>query len=819
MTKPNIFLSDAQLKHELDTCLYCEEKPCQKACPANCSPADFIMAAKMMQKSDIAASANLILSANPLGGICGAVCPDWYCMDGCSRKDFDKPINIPQVQATIIQKAKDMKVIPSYKSILKKGKKVAIIGSGPAGLAAAALLAQMGYQIDVFEEEAKAGGMCNLIPEKRLPNKVLKSEIEFIKTLGKIKIITDKKIKAPNNLLKKYASVVVAVGVKNQIKLNIPNEDLAFEGLIYLVNKNKIKLKGKNVIVAGGGAVAADCAWQALKHGAKTVEIFTRKSTGKIQLPKDELHEILKEGIDIIPKSRITEILSLKGKINGIKIVKLDSKSRDIKGSESIRPDVDIVILAIKNLPTFENKGRKNIFFAGDSKNVPLSVVEAVAAGKNAAIEVDAHLRGQKKPVIKEALKSEFLLQGKDMLPVPIEADFFGRKIKSPFIISASPHSDGYDQAKEAYKAGWAGIVMKTAFDNLPIHIPSEYMFTFDESTYANSDNVSGHSLNRVCKEIKKLVKEYPDRLTMGSTGGPVTGDDEADKKVWQSNTIKLEKAGAMGIEYSLSCPQGGDGTKGDIVSQDAELSAKIIDWVMEISNPNAPKLFKLTGAVTSIYIIVNAIRKVYEKYPNKKAGITLANSFPSLAFGEYKKDKWEEGIIAGMSGAGVAPISNLTLAKVAKLNVPISGNGGPMDYKAAANFLALGAKTVQFCTIAMKYGYGIIDELNWGLSYLMKERGFSSVKKLIGAALPNPVTDFMDLTSIKKIPELNEDLCLHCGNCERCGYLAIKLNKDKLPEIDASKCIGCSLCSKKCFTGALSMRKRTKKELAVTPD
>ncbi len=359
---------------------------------------------------------------------------------------------------------------------------------------------------------------------------------------------------------------------------------------------------------------------------------------------------------------------------------------------------------------------------------------------------------------------------------------------------------------------------MKTAFDNLPIHIPSEYMFTFDDSTYANSDNVSGHSLNRVCKEIKKLVKEYPDRLTMGSTGGPVTGNDEADKKVWQSNTLKLEKAGAMGIEYSLSCPQGGDGTKGDIVSQDAELSAKIIDWVMEISDPKVPKLFKLTGAVTSIYIIVDAIRKVYKKYPHKKAGITLANSFPSLAFGE-KKGAWEEGIIAGMSGAGVAPISNLTLAKVAKLNVPISGNGGPMNYKAAANFLALGARTVQFCTIAMKYGYGIIDELNWGLSYLMKERGFNSVNKLIGAALPNPVTDFMALTAVKKIPELNKNLCLSCGNCERCGYLAIKLNKDKLPEIDASKCIGCSLCAKKCFTGALSMRKRTKKELAVTPD
>ena len=818
MKKINMFLSNAQLKAEIDACLYCEEKPCQTACPSDCSPADFIMAAKMMQKSDFSRSANLIMFSNPLGGICGAVCPDWFCMDACSKKLFDGPINIPMVQAAIIERAKKLKVMPKFKKPASNGKRIAVVGAGPAGLTSAVVLARLGYKIDIYEKEKKAGGMCGLIPDDRLPKQVVKTEVDFLKTLGAINIKYGKEIKNPEALIKKYNSIILTAGLKDQIKLNIPNEDLGIEGLEYLTNQAKYNVKGKNVVIIGGGAVAADCAMTAVRRGAAKVEICTRKNIGAIQLPEKELSDLIKAGIDINGRTRITEIVAIKGKIKGIKTIKIDIKKKDIKGTEQLRNDIDFVVLAIKNLPAFKKKNIKGIFYAGDGKNGPSTVVESVASGKNAAIEANAYIRKQKKPIIKNNVKSELILEGRNMLPVSIEADFFGRKIKSPFIISASPHSDGYEQAKEAYKAGWAGVVMKTAFDNLPIHIPSEYMFTFNDSTYANSDNVSGHSLNRVCREIKKLVKEYPDRLTLGSTGGPVTGDDEADKKVWQSNTIKLEKAGAMGIEYSLSCPQGGDGTKGDIVSQDAELSAKIIDWVMEISNPNVPKLFKLTGAVTSIYIIVDAIKKIYEKYPNKKAGITLANSFPSLAFGD-KKGKWEEGIIAGMSGAGVAPISNLTLAKVSKLNVAISGNGGPMDYKAAANFLALGAKTVQFCTIAMKYGYGIIDELNWGLSYLMKERGFSSVNKLIGAALPNPVTDFMDLTAIKKIPELNEDLCLSCGNCERCGYLAIKLNKDKLPEIDASKCIGCSLCAKKCFTGALSMRKRTKKELAVTPE
>jgi len=357
---------------------------------------------------------------------------------------------------------------------------------------------------------------------------------------------------------------------------------------------------------------------------------------------------------------------------------------------------------------------------------------------------------------------------------------------------------------------------MKTTFDNVPIHIPSEYMFAFSKSTYANCDNVSAHPLERVAKEAERLVKEFPDRLTIVSTGGPVTGHDEEDSRVWQSNTKKLEGAGVKAIEYSLSCPQGGDGTKGDIVSQDPELTAKIIDWVMQVSDPDVPKLFKLTAAVTSIYPIVSAIKEVFEKYPGKKAGITLANTFPTLAFRKGEKTKWEEGIIVGMSGEGVLPISYLTLANVSKMSVEVSGNGGPMDYKAAADFLALGVNTVQFCTIVMKYGYGIIDDLMMGVSYLMKARGFNSIAELRGAALPDPIRPFMELSSKKKISQVIEELCQHCGNCTRCPYLAISLNSKKIPYTDPAKCIGCSICVQKCFAGALYMRERTEKELKM---
>ena len=190
---------------------------------------------------------------------------------------------------------------------------------------------------------------------------------------------------------------------------------------------------------------------------------------------------------------------------------------------------------------------------------------------------------------------------------------------------------------RKAYEHGWSGGVMKTAFDNVPIHVPGEYMFMVGASTYGNCDNVSAHPLDRVCREVSLLVKEFPERLTLASTGGPVTGRDEADQAVWQSNTRKLQNAGAMGVEYSLSCPQGGDGTSGDVVSQNAELTAKIVGWVMEASADDNPKLFKLTAAVTAIQPILKKIQEVFAKYPNKKAGVTLANSFLRSLFGRRR--------------------------------------------------------------------------------------------------------------------------------------------------------------------------------------
>ena len=885
MKKADGFLTDARFRAELERCIYCEEKPCQEACPAHCSPADFIMAARVGGKSDLRRSAALILGANPLGWVCGVVCPDYFCMKACSRRTFDQPIEIPAVQATVLKKANAVGMA-KFQRPPANGKTVGIIGGGPAGLGAASVLAQRGYKVTIYEQQRRPGGMMNLIPDFRLNKQVVRADITFLKSLGDVEFkhgvvaavaagilpavepgfqpggnggANTKRVKllcvrpggktppvtaGGTPAAASFDAVVVCAGLSEPIRLNIPGEELALSWQEFLENQKKLKLKDKKVAVLGGGAVAVDCATTAKRLGATSVELIYRRRQQDMPLTQYERDMLLEHGVEISTCSKPLAVVHRSKRVIGLRLARLrlpagkESRPENFvinKRESPVFREFDLVICAIGSRPKLPVTKARGIFYAGDMMLGTSTVVESVASGKNAAAEADSFICGERSAdshvresqsrygsrrtwlsALQSRAKSRVVLAGVPLCPVPLEAEFFGRKILSPFLLSAAPHSDGYGQMRKAYERGWSGGVMKTAFDNVPIHIPAGYMFALTSSTYGNCDNVSGHPLSRVCREVERLVKEFPDRLTLASTGGPVTGRDEADEAAWQSNTRKLQNAGAMGVEYSLSCPQGGDGTRGDVVSQNAELTAKIIGWVMEASDGDNPKLFKLTAAVTAVRPIIKAIQEVFARYPDKKAGVTLANSFPSLAFRKAANRRWEEGVVIGMSGEGVLPISNLTLAKVSSTGIAVSGNGGAMTYKDAANFLALGAQTVQFCTAVMKYGLGYVDELHSGLSYLMAERGFRSVKELIGSALPNPITDFGALSPTKQLPEVVTALCQHCGNCTRCPYQAIALDRHGVPTFDPSYCVGCSLCAQKCFAGAIFMRDRTPQELAA---
>jgi len=824
-SKNPLVLSDAQLRAEIGRCLYCADKPCQGACPADCSPADFIMAARVGEPADFRRAAALIMAANPLGGVCGLVCPDTHCMARCVRGDFDAPVDIPAVQAAIIAKAREIGVFPEFARPHGNGHKVAILGGGPAGCGAAAVLAQAGYAVEIFEAGTRLGGMAALVPDTRLDHDVLAADLAFVAALGNVTVHPEAGRQEPSALLAGgFDAIVVATGLGEPVRLGIPGEERALGAIDFLAAPERAAVLHHNVAVIGGGAVAADCAEAAVRFGAADVEMIALERLGEMPLTRAELLGLIHAGVHVTGRTRVTAIESEGDAITALRTRRValpmgatfhPSAVADVPESDALRRDLDLVILAAGARAAAVPGAHPGIVLAGDLESGPSTVVEAVAAGKNAALVVDAYVRGMAPPEIAHKNRSAAVLSGLRRLPVPLEADFFGSPMLSPFLLSAGPPTDGYEQMRRAYEAGWAGGVFKTAFDNVPIHIPSRYMFTLGETTFGNCDNVSGHPLDRVCREIETLRREFPDRLTLASTGGPVTGHDTSDRAVWRSNTRKLEAAGTCGIEYSLSCPQGGDGTKGDIVAQDAELTAKVVEWVLSVGDPSVPKLFKLTAAVTAIVPIVTAVKDAFARHPRAKAGITLANSFPALAF-RRNGGRWDEGIVVGMSGEGVAPISNLTLAKVASLGVVVSGNGGPMDYRAAANFLALGARTVQFCSLVMKHGVGVVGELHSGLSHLLEARGLRSVDELIGCALPEPVTAFEALSAVKMISDVDAQLCVHCGNCIRCPYLAIALDADKVPHTDAARCVGCSFCTQHCIADALFMRSRTPEEAAA---
>lgn len=800
------------------------------------------MAARLGGDGDFYRAAKLILGHNPLGGICGAVCPDSFCMAACTRSGFDGPIRIPEVQATLIQEARERGLKEIFETGHPKGQRVAVVGGGPAGMGAAAVLARLGYAVELFEASAWLGGQIRLIPNERLPLELLEADLQGLSEMAEIKVHLESPVEDPKSLLAAgFQGVVLAKGPGEALRLEIPGDERATDYDLFL--RERFDLVGKRVLVVGGGAVAVDCAVAASQRGAQ-VELVYRRRSQDMPLTAFERQSLLDAGVDILSRTQPVEIQA-----GVMKVVRLQPAPGSSWADRRLVPEggpielpCDRVVYALGNgLGRDVDPATDRIQIV--TRKAP-TVVEGVALGKNAGLRLHHVLEGQTPSEIEDVLKSTVLLEGRRLLPVPLDCDFFGRKLKSPFLLSAAPHTDGLAQMEAALEAGWAGGVMKTAFDGVPIHIPADYMFALGKDTCANCDNVSEHSLTRVCREVAILVQKWPDRLIMASTGGPMTGQDDVDASAWQSNTQKLESAGVHGIEFSLSCPQGsdgGDGSQGDMVSQNPALAAKVVDWVMAVSNPEIPKLFKLTGAVTSIQAVLKAINEVLQRYPGKKAGVTLANSFPGLLFrvgedamsgpvpdiasgskGGHRElcsqavlpdrvGPWDEGVVVGLSGQGVLPISLLTLAKASSMTIPISANGGIMDYQAAAHCLALGARTVQCCTLVMRQGLGVIQDLEWGLSHLLESKGMTGVNALIGAALPRPITPFLELSSEKRYPLLDEALCQSCGQCTHCGYQALKLvekNGRRLPELNRTACVGCSLCAQMCFAGALKMIK-----------
>ncbi len=384
---------------------------------------------------------------------------------------------------------------------------------------------------------------------------------------------------------------------------------------------------------------------------------------------------------------------------------------------------------------------------------------------------------------------------------------FAGIKSPNPFWLASAPPTDKEYNVVRAFKAGWGGVVWKTLGEDPPIvNTSSRYGgISFHGQRVAGFTNIeliTDRPLEVNLREIKQVKRDWPDRALVVSLMVP------CEEESWKSILARVEETGADGVELNFGCPHGmSERGMGSAVGQVPEYVEMVTRWCKQ--HTRMPVLVKLTPNVANILGPARAAKQ------GGADAVSLINTITSIIAVNLDRMAPEpvvggKGTHGGYCGPAVKPIALHMVAEIGRdaqcKGLPVSGIGGIENWRDAAEFIALGAGTVQVCTAAMHYGFKIVDDMIDGLANWMDGKGYRRLDDFRGLAVPN-VTDWQYLDiNYQIIAKIDQDKCIKCGlchiACEDTAHQAIaaqRTNGERRYEVIDKECVGCNLCMYVC--------------------
>ncbi|MCS7064176.1 MAG: NAD-dependent dihydropyrimidine dehydrogenase subunit PreA [Methylacidiphilales bacterium] len=406
-----------------------------------------------------------------------------------------------------------------------------------------------------------------------------------------------------------------------------------------------------------------------------------------------------------------------------------------------------------------------------------------------------------------------------------LSASLAGIRSPNPFWVASGPPSNTAYQCHRAFEAGWGGLVWKTIGDPTPnvgsrysaLHYHQHRMVGFN-----NIELISERAPETNFKEIYECKKRWPDRAIVASLMVDT-------RERWHDFVDRAIDAGADGIELNFGCPHGMcERGMGSAVGQNPDVIEVITSWVMEKAAGKIPVIVKLTPNITQI---TDAARAASRGGANAISLINTIKSITNVNLDHFTPEPYVNGLSTsgGYCGPAVKPIALHMVQSCAsdpQVNLPISGIGGITTWRDAAEFIALGASTVQVCTAIMHYGFRIVQDLIDGLAEYMSSKGFQTLDDFRGRAVPN-VTKWENLDlHYKRVAHIDYSRCIGCNlcyiACEDGAYQSIDLvdpasiglerspspiPSKPIPKIRQEDCVGCNLCSLVCpVDGCITM-------------